>query len=75
MRTRDYSVNGIMITDCPRKAHEYNMSGIASMTEAEVCNIRSQIDEKMPKSLKSLICLIKTTIGGTVERICLKKNL
>ncbi len=74
MRTRDYSVNGIMITDCRERSHSYNMQGIASMTEREAYSIRNQIEGKMPAALKDIICLVKTTIGGTVERICLKNN-
>jgi len=72
VRTRDYSVNGIMITDCPSKAHKYNMQGIPSMTDKEVFSIQRQIKGKMPDSLKKIICDVKTILGGTVKRIWVK---
>tara|TARA_R100001244_G_scaffold46376_1_gene41500 strand:- start:379 stop:609 length:231 start_codon:yes stop_codon:yes gene_type:complete len=72
VKTRDYTINGIMITDCPEKSHEYNMKGIPSMTDKEVYNIQQQIKGKMPAKLKSIICDVKTTIGGTVKKIWVK---
>jgi|TARA_R110002051_G_scaffold199306_1_gene266198 hypothetical protein len=72
-RNRDYEVNGIVITDCPIRAAGYNDSGTPSMTDDEVHRIRTQIDGKMPKALKDIICMVKTTIGGTVWKVCLKK--
>ena len=72
MKTRDYAVNGIMITDCPDKAHKYNMRGIPSMTDKEVHSIQQQIKGKMPDKLKSIICDVKTILGGTVKRIWVK---
>ena len=73
MKTNDYAVNGIMITDCPQRAHKYNMRGIPSMTEEEVYSIKRQIEGKMPKELKDIICMVKTAIGGTVKKIWLTK--
>jgi hypothetical protein len=43
------------------------------MTEEEVYSIKRQIEGKMPKELKDIICMVKTAIGGTVKKICLTK--
>jgi len=74
LKNRDYEVNGIIITNCPERAKEYNAKGSPSMTEQEVYRIKHQIKGKMPNELKELICMVKTTIGGTVESICLKNR-
>jgi hypothetical protein len=70
---RDYEVNGIIITDCHKRAEEYSKSGRPSMTDEEVNRIKNQREGKMPKALKDIICMVKTTIGGTVWKVCLKK--
>jgi len=72
-KNRDYEVNGIIITDCHKRAAEYNKAGRPSMTDDEVHRIKTQIDGKMPKALKDAICMVKTILGGTVWKVCLKK--